>query len=153
MPPVSLAMTQSPETSVTFLLEGAGWATLTLAVGPTAYSLDGVSYCTNALCDLVTTARSVLNGHEASCFFDGEPTEWVLSARPDGAPGWIELCLTEDAEEKLAARCEARAFAAAVAREAARLLQDHGTAGYEELWTMHPFPERELQLLQQALAQ
>jgi len=145
-------MVQSPETSVTFLLEGAGWATLTLTVGSAAYCLDGVSYCTNALRDLVTAALDVLKGREANCLFDGEPIEWELSAWPDAMPDWVELRLIENKQDKLKARCEARAFAAAVCREATRILEDHGAAGYHELWVMHPFPESELQSLQQALA-
>ncbi len=37
-------------------------------------------------------------------------------------------------------RCDFRAFVAAVASGARRVLEEHGEAGYREKWVEHPFP-------------
>lgn len=43
-------------------------------------------------------------------------------------------------------------FASAVYVAARAVLDQHGTVGYKEKWVEHPFPEREVAILGEAIA-
>ena len=153
-----------------FVLEGAGWANCSLTVGAQAFEMSGVSYCTDALGDLIRVATLMAAGHNvATISFDGEPREWRwmfqrhwfddLKGRQEGLRirilGFYDI--SEQAPEaegqlKFEAACDPDDFARAVEQVADRIWSELGTAGYAQVWGMEPFPTRALVALKAALA-
>jgi hypothetical protein len=146
-------------------LTGSGWAELELRSGHQSFTVDGVSYTTDALGDLLRAALMIATGAwSASVSFDGEPRESRLIAGNfwDAASRRRRFCVRvlefadiaskqpdEEGVPVFEAECEARDFAAAV-RDAARRLWEVGADGYR--WRDIPFPLRALRALETALA-
>ncbi|MGW3460963.1 hypothetical protein ACWDE9_15830 [Streptomyces olivaceoviridis] len=132
-------------------LVGHGWARCHLADGSNDASL-AISYCTDALADLVAaTGGSYGQGRSSRFFFDAEPQEfrWVL-CRGDGAIRvtiykFPDVAVSPDLPdtdgtviwESTYPRCT---FSHAVLDAAQSVLSKHGEAGYRAKWGLHPFP-------------
>lgn len=130
---------------------GAGWADCILSVGANTFPMDGVSYCTDALGDLLRAALQIATGgREATCAFDREPHEWRLVLQRDVDPDHLFLRIlefpdfhrdapTEAGDECFRAECAALEFTLSVERAATALLAEKGEGAYQEWWGM-PFP-------------
>jgi hypothetical protein len=149
---------------IDFRLTGSGWAELELRIGQESFTVDGISYTTDALGDLLRATLMIATGEwSASVSFDGEPRESRLIA----GNVWDEALRRRrfrvrmlefadigshqpDEEGVLVfdAECEARDLAAAV-RDAASRLWDEGAESYR--WRDIPFPLRALRALETAL--
>ncbi|WP_284117341.1 hypothetical protein [Streptomyces fragilis] len=120
-----------------------------------------MSYCTDALADLVSAA-GLLYGERrtARFFFDAEPQElrWVVRAGEEGAADEVDVTVYQfpdvgvspalpDAEGTVLWRSAhpRGGFAHAVLAAARRLLAEHGETGYRARWVLHPFPAGPLQ--------
>lgn len=155
-----------PTIVVTFTLKGTGWADIDLRVGDQIYTLNGVSYTTDALGDLPRLALVLATGGwTARASFDGEPIEWRLIAGSiwDGQAwrkGFFVRVLTfaefykmePDEAGHLAFETESNThdFASAVLKAAQRVRELHDAKSY--VWGNYPFPMRALRVLETALA-
>ncbi|WP_308310685.1 hypothetical protein [Streptomyces sp. GbtcB6] len=111
-----------------------------------------VSYCTDALADLVACTGSLYGQrHTARFFFDAEPRElrWVLRATDRS----VEVTIYEFADVAVSPGLPDSdgtvrwrsvhprpVFAHAVLDAAQQVLAEHGEAGYRSKWVLHPFP-------------
>ncbi len=148
---------------ITIQASGAGWADYVLVLGSQTFSMDGVSYCSDALGDLLRAALQLAaGGREANCAFDREPYEWRLNLQVDVDPERLFLRVlefpdfqkqspTETGEVCFRGECGTRDFTLAVERAAVALLNEKGDAGYRDWWNM-PFPSAALRALQAAHA-
>ena len=154
-------------------LQGSGWAQLEIVSPQGTTVIEAISYCTNALDDLVRAGLDIATEKGiGAAIFDHEPalsalvaeTSWIenndwcsgarLSVIRD-LPGWIEPSF------KWRASVEADAIISVGSRDelarlfldmASRLLQEHGEDGYEKLWGgQRPFPRRAVVALEAAL--
>jgi hypothetical protein len=146
---------------IAYKLIGAGWSECTLEAGDTRAEITA-SYLSDALGNLVLSAVAVGSGFGLVAFgFDEEPGEyrWVLQTIENNV---VRLRILEfpqlwgyEPNEK--GRCVLEvvttplAFAKAVQICAASVLQEYGAQGYAEKWVSHPFPERELALLDEVV--
>ncbi|HKP77753.1 MAG TPA: hypothetical protein VJU34_01360, partial [Phenylobacterium sp.] len=72
-------MSEDQGVAVTFDLRTHGWATCLLKIGNAELLMDGISYTTDVLGDLVRAALMIASGgQQAACSFDREPAEWRL---------------------------------------------------------------------------
>ncbi len=147
---------------VDFALQGAGWADCRLEIGLSVLEMKGVSYCTDALGDLVRVAALIAAGHHAGTLsFDGEPREWRwilerhwsddlkgvepgLRIRIFGFPDIYRHAPESEGHLEFEAVCGPDSFALAVERMAESLWDALGADGYAEVWGAAPFPERAL---------
>ncbi|MFG3123687.1 hypothetical protein ACGFYO_16965 [Streptomyces sp. NPDC048201] len=132
-------------------LRDHGWARCHLANDSHQASLS-VSYCTDALADLVAAAGRLYGQQRTTrFFFDAEPQElrWVLRATdvlidvtiyefPDvsvslGLPDTAGTVIWQSAHSR-------RLFSHAVLNAAQNVFIEHGEAGYQAKWMLYPFP-------------
>lgn len=141
-------------------LQKHGWARCHLAEGSRRTSLT-VSYCTDALADLVSAAGQLYGQQRtARFFFDAEPQElrWVVRAGGDAGEDEVDVTVYQfpdvgvspalpDAEGTVLWRSAhpRGVFAHAVLDAAQDVLAEHGEAGYRARWVLHPFPAAPLQ--------
>jgi hypothetical protein len=145
-----------------YTLVGTGWVNCTVSDDIASCEVTA-SYLTDALSLLIIAATAVASGFRAATFsFDEEPGEfrWILEAPQLNLRSleirefpnlWGEK---PNSEGRLLFRTEVRpmVFAKAVRAAAAAVLAEHGSEGYTALWVEHPFPDRELALLETAIA-
>ncbi|MER5478755.1 hypothetical protein ABT026_17570 [Streptomyces sp. NPDC002734] len=140
-------------------LSGSGWATYRIWDGSTKHQ-DEVSYCTNALADLLKGVTGLYAPHGIQRFsFDLEPAEarWILRRRngevhitirrfPDmstsfGAPDGMGTLMWTSTRPRTH-------LAHAVLMAAEKVRRTHGEDGYLRKWRQHAFPTTELEALQ-----
>ncbi len=149
--------------AIDYRLSGTGWAECTLSDESSSCELTA-SYLSDALHNLVTAATAVLSGFLQVTFrFDEEPGEyrWVIYS-PRVNEIQIEIREFDElwgnqsnSEGRLLFNtlCLPETFAKAVLAAAEQLLEKHGEAGYLEQWTEHPFPAKQLAVLNDLLKQ
>lgn len=137
-------------------LSGSGWATCRIEDDDAEWT-DIVSYCTNALADLLHAVAGLYGPTPVQrVAFDLEPAEarWVLRGRgPDvdmaihRFPDMSTSFDRPDREGALAWRStRPRTLLGHVVLEAAQsVLRLHGEDGYLAKWVQHPFPVAALQ--------
>ena len=133
-----------------FLLHRSGWADLILVNGPERVEIP-ISYLTDSPRELLAALRAVLrHGGESSVVFVDELGETILVLR--ALPGdLVQLKVYRGNDEGEAAgtapvfrhKLPLSKFATQVVQEFARLLRDHGEAGYRARWTLYDFPRQE----------
>jgi hypothetical protein len=159
--------------SLNFKLKGAGWADLEIVVGDSTTVIDAISYCTNALGDLVRMGIDIATDKGfGATIFDHEPALSVLVAET----AWLEqntwgrgarlsvvrnLPNPPEASFKWRASVEADAVFDVGSRDelarlfldmALRVRQEHGEEGYQRLWgRQFSFPRRAVAALEAAL--
>jgi hypothetical protein len=150
-----------PHVGINFTITGVGSANIDLRIAGKNYTIEGASYTTDALGDLVRMALQVATGAEtATASFDHEPVEsrlWVQSL--GGRNGLFLKVLrfpdiygnepSDAGDIAFAVECDATDFATAVAVAANRAWDTYGPT-YSWLYT--PFPLRALRALETALA-
>ncbi|WP_369383130.1 hypothetical protein [Streptomyces sp. cg36] len=138
-----------------WVLSGSGWATCLIRDG-SSQRRDVVSYCTDALADLLHSVAGLYGPGCVERFsFDLEPAEvrWVLRGR--GADVHIavrhfpDMSASFDAPDREAALVWSstqprRLLAHVVAEAAGAVLRTHGEEGYRARWVQHPFPSAAL---------
>ena len=156
-----------------FRLEGFGWAKLVVSNSIETNTIDTISYCTDALDDLILLAIQIATGaHFSFALFDHEPRvtilvaqtgwdeegQWQTGARIVAFEGWSGL--TAPSFEEIQQLDQRFLFDAetgdsishAILKCAERVLEEHGTDGYSKLWNGHRgFPIRGLAALRAAL--
>ena len=154
---------------IEFEMIGHGWAKCSLHFGGQPYEMNGVSYCTDALGDIVRVAVLMVTGHHAGRLsFDAEPMEWrwVLNRHwQDDAnlsrEGLRLRILTfqdiyaeqpdDQGAPEFEAICEPEEFARAVVWAASKVWEEVGAEVYAKTWRGIPFPSRALAALKAAL--
>jgi hypothetical protein len=147
---------------VDYRLLGAGWAECEIEIqGKTA--TVPASYLSNALDELIAAAASVARGAaEATARWEEEPGEirWRLTRVGEERLRVRILHVEEEFYDDLPdergavlldAECRLRTFAGAVLSAAQRVLEKHGTKGYQTEWGMHGFPMERMRALEAAL--
>lgn len=154
-------MVDSEAVKITIKDGGPGWADYVLAIGSKTFVMEGASYCSDALGDLLRAALQIAaGGREATCGFDREPQEWRLHLQRDvdsrrlfvgvlEFPDFQGNAPIEAGEECFRSECDAREFTLAVEDAARAVFSDKGDVGYREWWNM-PFPEGALAALRAA---
>jgi hypothetical protein len=137
-------------------LSGAGWATCRIADGSSERQ-DHVSYCTDALADLLHGIAGLYGSSSVQRFsFDLEPAEvrWVLRSHGQDVKILIYLFadmftsfeLPDDEGELSWSSTQPRSVVGHAVLEAAQtVLRQHGEEGYRKKWMQHPFPVSALQ--------
>jgi len=137
-------------------LSGAGWATCRIADGSSERK-DHVSYCTDALADLLHGVAGLYGPRSVQRFsFDLEPAEvrWVLRSHGQGVEILIyrfpdmsmSFDLPDDEGELSWSSTQPRSVVGHAVVEAAQTVwQQHGEEGYRKKWMQHPFPVSALQ--------
>ncbi|NNN35088.1 hypothetical protein HLK59_32930 [Streptomyces sp. S3(2020)] len=137
-------------------LSGSGWATCLINDGH-AERKDIVSYCTDALADLLHGVAGLYGPAPVQRFsFDLEPAEvrWVLRGRGADVDVTIyrfpDMSASFDAPDQDGTRVwsstQPRGLLGHVVVEAAlSVLKVHGEDGYRAKWVLHPFPVAALQ--------
>lgn len=137
-------------------LGGSGWAHCRIADGSSEHQ-DIVSYCTDALADLLHGMTGLYGPTRVQRFsFDLEPAEarWVLRGNGSEVDVMIyrfpDMDASYDApdhEGRLAwSSTQPRSLLSHVVLEAAQsVLRLHGEDGYLAKWVQHPFPVAALQ--------
>ncbi|MFI0813695.1 hypothetical protein [Streptomyces echinatus] len=137
-------------------LSGSGWATCCIEDGSSERK-DIVSYCTDALADLLHGVAGLYGSTPVQRFsFDLEPAEvrWVLRNRGSQVDLSIyrfpDMYASFDAPDREGTRVWAstqpRGLLGHVVVEAAQsVLRIHGEDGYRAKWVQHPFPVAALQ--------
>ncbi|OKI32140.1 hypothetical protein A6A29_21575 [Streptomyces sp. TSRI0281] len=137
-------------------LMGSGWARCRMTDG-TSERTDLVSYCTDALADLLYSFAALYGPGTVHRFsFDLEPAEvrWVL--RGEGSDVDIAIYLFPDMSASFDAsdddgtlvwnsRLERGALSHSIVETAQSVLRFHGEEGYRAKWMQHPFPIAALQ--------
>jgi hypothetical protein len=147
---------------IRYSLVGTGWSSCVVEYEGFRIELSA-SYLSDALGNLVRAALAAASGFRTVEFgFDEEPGEyrWVLEATENNILRFRLLEFQElwgykpNAEGRLMldASTTPLAFAKAVHACATEALREHGEKGYAEKWAEHPFPTRELELLEEAIA-
>ncbi|MFB7598747.1 hypothetical protein [Streptomyces sp. NPDC056160] len=137
-------------------LSGAGWATYRIA-DDSAERRDKVSYCTDALADLLFGLTGLYGSAPLQRFsFDLEPAEvrWVLRGRHED----VDVAIYEFPDMSASLGVPDRdgtlvwsstqprtVLGHAVLQAAQSVLRLHGEDGYREKWMEHPFPVAALQ--------
>ncbi|WP_393075962.1 hypothetical protein [Streptomyces sp. LN704] len=137
-------------------LSGTGWATYRIADG-TSERKDHVSYCTDALADLLFGVAGLYGPSSVQRIsFDLEPAEarWVLRSRGQDVEILIYLFadmstsfdLSDGQGEFSWGSTQPRSVVGhTVMRAAQTVLRQHGEDGYRKKWMQHPFPVSALQ--------
>ncbi|MEU9586373.1 hypothetical protein [Streptomyces werraensis] len=137
-------------------LSGSGWATYRLADG-TSERVDTVSYCTDALSDLLRGVADLYGAADSQrVSFDLEPAEvrWRLRRRGEDVEITIyrfpDMSTSWDAPDDVGAHCwhsaqPRSALGHAIVEAAEAVLRTHGEAGYGEKWVQHSFPSAALE--------
>ncbi|CAM5675061.1 hypothetical protein [Streptomyces aurantiogriseus] len=137
-------------------LSGSGWARCRIADGSSEWK-DSVSYCTDALADMLHGVAGLYGPHSVQRFsFDLEPAEvrWVLRGRGSDVdvaihafPDMDTSFSAPDHEGTLAwSSTPPRSLLGHVVMEAAQsVLRQHGEDGYLAKWGRYPFPVAALQ--------
>jgi hypothetical protein len=146
---------------IDYRLLGAGWAECEVEIQRETVTVSA-SYLSHALERLIEAAISVARGAaEATVRWDEEPGEirWRLGRVGEERlrvrilhfeERWDDLP-DEEGEVLLDAECRLRTFAGAVLSAAQRVLEKHGTGGYQNEWGMHGFPMERMRALEAAL--
>jgi hypothetical protein len=147
---------------IDYRMLGAGWAECEIEIQGKTETFPA-SYLSNALDDLVAAATSVARGAaDATARWEEEPGEirWRLT-RVGQERLRVRILHFEDefwnvlpderGEVLLDAECRLRTFAGAVLSAAQRVLEKHGTKGYQNEWGMHGFPMERMRALEAAL--
>jgi hypothetical protein len=151
---------------IDFHFRGVGWADIHLRVHDKETTINGISYTTDALGDLLRAALMTATGAwTASASFDGEPYEsrlvllcgnWDSGKWRQGffvrVLNFADIYQKQPDEEGIVsfvAECTGREFAIAVIELGNRIL-DKGIQNYA--WGDMPFPMRALRALEAALA-
>ncbi|MFE7278126.1 hypothetical protein [Streptomyces sp. NPDC057623] len=143
-----------------WVLSGSGWATCRVADDDAEWS-DIVSYCTNALADVLHAVAGLYGPTSVQrVSFDLEPAEarWVLSGSGGGGGSDIDMAihrfpdmstsfdLPDEEGTRVWGSTQPRALLGHVVLEAAQsVLRLHGEDGYLAKWVQHPFPVAALQ--------
>ncbi|MCX4506710.1 hypothetical protein OG473_38870 [Streptomyces anulatus] len=139
-------------------LGSSGWATCRIWDGATKHR-DIVSYCTNALADLLKGVTGLYGLHDIQRFsFDLEPAEarWVLRRRSDNVHITIrhfpDMSTSFDAPDGKGTLVwtstrPRTSLAHAVLMAAEKVRRTHGEDGYLQKWVLHAFPTTELETL------
>jgi hypothetical protein len=152
----------SEQIQISYSLPGTGWSKCMVETGHARTELSA-SYLSDALGNLVLSAITVASGFQTVEFgFDKEPGEyrWSICGMENNA---IEVRIvefqsraanqaTEMGRVLLSGITTRRDFARAVHLCATSVLDEYGVKGYAEKWAAHPFPERTLHLLGEAIA-
>ncbi|WP_329362746.1 hypothetical protein [Streptomyces sp. NBC_01483] len=137
-------------------LSGTGWATCRIADGSSERQ-DTVSYCTDALADLLHGVAGLYGTFAGQRFsFDLEPAEvrWILRRRGSDVDITIyrfpDISTSLDAPDREGTpsrtSTQTRGLLGHVVMEAAQsVLRLHGEDGYLAKWVEHPFPVAALQ--------
>ncbi|MFE5720504.1 hypothetical protein [Streptomyces erythrochromogenes] len=137
-------------------LSGSGWATCRIWDGSTKHQ-DIVSYCTNALADLLKGVTGLYGHHGIRRFsFDLEPAEarWILRRRNSDVhitirrfPDMSTSFEAPDGKGTLVwtSMRPRTSLAHAVLMAAEKLQRTHGEDGYLQKWGRHAFPTTELE--------
>ncbi|MER6633404.1 hypothetical protein ABT301_35200 [Streptomyces sp. NPDC000987] len=111
-----------------------------------------VSYCTDALADLLAAVGGLYERQRTTrFFFDTEPQElrWVLRATEEAIGVTIykfpDVAFSPDLPDTdgtviWQSTHPRRVFSHAVLDAAQNVLKEHGEAGYRAKWVLHPFP-------------
>lgn len=153
--------------TVSFALDGVGWADCRIGVGDQEFTIAGFGYCLDSFGDLARAALAMATGGwEARVRFDGEPHEWRLVLRRQQtfeAPARLSLQVLEfpdvgrnlpDAEgrQSFVADVEVDAFAQAVLDGLTELATE-GVEKFNVRWHgIDGFPSRAVAALSSALA-
>lgn len=137
-------------------LSGSGWATCYISDGSSERK-DIVSYCTDALADLLHSAAGLYGPNAVHRFsFDLEPAEvrWVLR----GAGSHVDIAIyrfpdmsassdapDDDGTLVWSSRQNRAVLTHAITEAAQSVLRLHGEDGYRAKWVQHPFPAAALQ--------
>ncbi|MFC8193797.1 hypothetical protein ACFUTV_00150 [Streptomyces sp. NPDC057298] len=139
-------------------LSGSGWATCRIWDGSTKHR-DIVSYCTNALADLLKGVTGLYGLHGIQRFsFDLEPAEarWILRRRNSDVHITIrrfpDMSTSFDAPDGKGTLVwtstrPRTSLAHAVLMAAEQVRRTHGEDGYLQKWQLHAFPTTELETL------
>ncbi|MFF4341768.1 hypothetical protein ACFY00_17760 [Kitasatospora sp. NPDC001540] len=139
-------------------LSGTGWATCSIWDGSTKHR-GSVSYCTNALADLLEGVAGLYGLHGTQRFsFDLEPAEerWILRRRSSDVHIAIrrfpDISASFDAPDGKGALVWTSTrprtlLAHAVLMAVEKVLRIHGEDGYLRKWRLHAFPATELETL------
>ncbi|MFJ5048638.1 hypothetical protein ACIQWZ_31700 [Streptomyces sp. NPDC098077] len=140
----------------TWELGGSGWATSCIADSSSEHK-DFVSYCTDALADLLYGVAGLYGTTRIQRFsFDLEPEEarWVLRAQGPLVDieirNFPDMSASFDAPDEEGSLCwsstQPRSSLGHAVLEAAQLLlRRHGEDGYHTKWIRYPFPVAALQ--------
>ena len=155
--------------TIDFRFTGAGWTDIEIANGDRTYLLQGLSYLTPVLDDVVRAAIQIATGAwRAHADFEMEPGirrlgveqahwsgHWVFQPRilvldyhgsesDPRATDFTQICAMDiDKVEE---------FSTAILHAARSIRDRHGYEGYDDLWTSTPFPVRAVAALEAALA-
>jgi len=156
--------------SIDLDFRGAGWANCTVHVGEKSLTMNGVSYTTDVLGDILRAGLALATGADRAAFsFDGEPQEWrlLLEAPFDSElKRWkpfslriltfADIYVREPIEKGvvlLDVKCSPVEFARAALEIGQRVLNTLGLDGYSEKWNgYNGFPLRALRALEAAVA-
>jgi len=167
-------MNTGDDVRLEFVLSGAGWACLEIWSGGEKKEIDGISYLTDALDDIVRIGINIATEKGiGAAIFEHEPAlsalvaetawiednNWHLGARLSvirDLPQWVEpnfkwrASVEADFVAHLGSRDElARLFLDA----ALRVRQEHGEEGYSQLWGGRTgYPRRAVVALEAALS-
>lgn len=137
-------------------LSGSGWATVRIADSVAEHKED-VSYCTDALADLLHAVAGLYGGSAMQrVSFDLEPAEvrWRLRRRGEGVdlaiyrfPDMASSWDAPDSDGTLVwSSAQPRSTLGHAVMEAAEtVLRLHGEDGYRKKWVLYPFPVSALQ--------
>lgn len=146
---------------IEFDLSGPGWIDVRLSRGSWHRQLDGLSYLTPVLDDVVAMALSSTEGAASSfATFELEPGQLQLSCETRKARTVLRATEAGDfTRKRLPARKPAweialyapEEFGRAVLAGADMLEKQLGHEGYVQLWSRDPFPVMALEKLRKAL--
>lgn len=146
--------------TISYVLEGAGWATATIEHGGQRREMR-FGWCSDALSRIINAAIQVAQGaREARFGFTDEPGEHecvVSRTGPDQVlirAFWYREWTPpgpDTGEQVFSCSCTATHFCTEVFRCAKQLLDEHGTEGYKELWGEHEFPDEKFEYLSRLL--
>ncbi len=133
-----------------YILNGSGWATASVSDGDASIDMN-VSYLSDGLGDFARAARGTLRGMNETTFnFEQEPGEHRFIVTREGGNVQVEIYRFADTfsrsragELVMVARCTLREFANTCINCLRHVLDEHGEAGYRQMWKSHDFPIRE----------
>jgi hypothetical protein len=143
--------------TLSFVLDGAGWATATVTVDSRFREMT-VSYLSDSLAEMTQAAVCLLEGADSVRFsFDDEPGEHgciVTRIRESEAQVlvlWFEELWSDLPDERglevFICTCSVSRFCGEVLACLQRLLDKHGLDGYKERWVSHDFPSEKFERL------
>jgi len=141
----------------TYQLDGAGWATATIADDGRHRDMT-VSYLSDSLYDMAQAAICLLEGADSVRFsFDDEPGEHrcIITRTSDTVAQirvlWFDELWSNLPDERgsqvFTCACTIARFCGEVLSCLQRLLADHGLDGYKQLWVEHDFPSEKFERL------